>query len=415
MIKNILLVSVPMFILLIATFVYGALVTLPIGQYLDTFDYEQQMKFETPSHTTAINSSYDADWYENHKKLVVALPVDTVNILNLKVYSHANTSTSHKAIDTAFAVKCFETDGSYCTTDSAGFSYDVDGYRIGTTVWGSSIFRVSLLNSSRYAMPDQTLDPTKLYKVYILPVHNGYYNSQTAWNWRLSGTNYDQVTYQSYIESGSALDEEITFVGLIGMWFEALQLTLDDWMHATDVSFLPEFTANVTTEKTYAEIIGFVSEAFVSTQTTPYDPEAPATLSSCTDIALLESGLFDIYVNMQKAFCWVLVGDIEASFEEIKTDFEVIRNDRIPTAYFFKIKDSWDSSLASSSFVLSFNPNVTGILDGTVMENYTLVFADLKNVTFTADQNTVIDLFEDIMYYFLVLTILFYVFKNVKL
>jgi hypothetical protein len=74
-------------------------------------------------------------------------------------------------------------------------------------------------------------------------------------------------------------------------------------MHATDVSFLPEFTANVTTEKTYAEIIGFVSEAFVSTQTTPYDPEAPATLSSCTDIALLESGLFDIYVNMQKAFC----------------------------------------------------------------------------------------------------------------
>jgi hypothetical protein len=61
MIKNILLVSVPMFILLIATFVYGALVTLPIGQYLDTFDYEQQMKFETPSHTTAINSSYDAD------------------------------------------------------------------------------------------------------------------------------------------------------------------------------------------------------------------------------------------------------------------------------------------------------------------------------------------------------------------
>jgi len=136
---------------------------------------------------------------------------------------------------------------------------------------------------------------------------------------------------------------------------------------------------------------------------------------TCSQIESVSCSLTDVACGVQKGICQLFIGDIDSNFEAFTENLGTIRNDRLPTAYFFKIKDAWDNSSISPSFILGYSPNAFGLLDGTFAENLYFQFADLGNLAFTNEQNTVLLAFEDIMRFFLVITIIMFVLRSIRI
>lgn len=358
---------------------------------------------------------------------VIQIPgAETLTEIRLKTALWEDKDNFNYSATMAITMTCQALDGTICPPETNRIG--TDGYVIFNNGGNYAPFVTSTTNANIVAGTSASFDDSAKDTTYpISTLHvftdtnvytvNAIYRAvNTAHfyagqlNFNVFGTNSNLTPLEGDIENAPLWQQillglAINLDSLTGAGFEQYFSSM------TGIFFKPFFQADISTSLSF----GTIAATYYQPDTGGSGGFSSVAFTSCEALEAQSCSLTDVKCGVQKGICSLFIGDLDSNFTDFTDNLEEIREERLPMAYFFKIKDAWDDSSADPSFVLAYSPNQLGLLDGTVMENTTFTFADLGNLNFTTSQQTVLDYFETILKYFLVISILVFVMRSVKI
>lgn len=135
--------------------------------------------------------------------------------------------------------------------------------------------------------------------------------------------------------------------------------------------------------------------------------------NACEAITSWDDNIFT--EALKKAFCWLIVGDVNGKINELKADSQTMLNNKIPFAYYSKIKEEYDNQATSTNTTIGIDFGTLGLSASTTLPDLNFVLFDLENPNWSDEHWTAFNFIENtVLPAIVALWVLFFSIKMLK-